>query len=57
MPIVISEFEIVPDAAPRAENVTTPRSADAPVPRPPTPYELDLALRHLGRRDARVRAD
>jgi hypothetical protein len=57
MPIVISEFEIVPDAPTRPEGVTTPRSTEPPVSRPPTPYELDLALRHLARRDARVRAD
>lgn len=57
MPIVISEFEIVPDAPPRSEGVTAPRGAEPPVSRPPAPYELDLALCHLARREARVRAD
>jgi hypothetical protein len=57
MPIVISEFEIVPDAPPRNEPVLAPRGAEPPVSRPPTPYELALAFAHVARRAARVRAD
>jgi hypothetical protein len=54
MPIVISEFEIVPDPVPETQ---APRTAAPPVPRMLTPYELALALAHETRRDARVQAD
>ena len=54
MPIVISEFEIVPESTPAA----APSSALPPSPRQPlTPRELTLALRHEAAREARVRAD
>ena len=54
MPIVISDFEIVPEAPPETQARTT---EPPPGPRLPTPYELALALAHHTRRDARVKAD
>jgi hypothetical protein len=56
MPIVISEFEIVPEPQPSAEPAPTPQERTGEQ-RLPTPLELTLALRHQARRDARVRAD
>ena len=54
MPIVISEFEIVPEPPPE----TQARPAERPAAvRLPSPYELGLALAHQARRDARVKAD
>lgn len=53
MPIVISEFEIVPEPAPETQ---VPRVVPA-APRPPSPYELALALAQQLRREARVKAD
>jgi hypothetical protein len=53
MPIVISEFEIVPETEPA-------RPAAPPAPaagRRLTPHEIALALRHEAERMARVRAD
>ena len=54
MPIVISEFEIVPESEPVAPPATQapPQSG-----RRLTPHELALALRHEADREARVRAD
>jgi len=54
MPIVISEFEIVPEASPQTQ--APPAQAPA-APRLPSPHELALALAHQMRREARVRAD
>jgi hypothetical protein len=54
MPIVISEFEIVPETEPAP--VAAARQADPPARRL-TPYEIALALRHELGREARVRAD
>ena len=55
MPIVISEFEILPEQLPAAPPPSA--QADAAAPRLPTPRELVLAIRQQARRDARVRAD
>lgn len=58
MPIVISEFEIVPEPSPALDaSATSPQSADQPESRPPTPYQVALAVRHEWRRHARVKAD
>ena len=54
MPIVISEFEIVPESEPVAQ--PAPASPTPPARRL-TPHELALALRHEREREARVRAD
>jgi hypothetical protein len=54
MPIVISEFEIVPEPEPAP--VTAAQAAEPP-PRRLTPYDVALAMRHETARDARVRAD
>ena len=54
MPIVISEFEIVPEPAPETQS---PRASAPAAQRPLSPYELALAVAHQLRRDARVKAD
>ena len=54
MPIVISEFEIVPEPVPETQ---APHQAPPPAPRALSPYELALAIAHEIRRDARVKAD
>ena len=54
MPIVISEFEIVPESPP--ETQAPPAQAPAKN-RLPSPYEVALAIAHELRREARVRAD
>lgn len=56
MPIVIGEFEIVPEQQPAEPERSADTEGLAPV-RLPTPHELALALRHQERREARVRAD
>ena len=54
MPIVISDFEIVPEPPPE----TQAQSRDtAQATRLPSPYELALAIAHQLRRDDRVKAD
>jgi hypothetical protein len=57
MPIVISEFEIVPEPSPSSDRAPADRSVAPPANLPPTPYEVALAIGHEYRRHARVKAD
>jgi hypothetical protein len=57
MPIVISEFEVVPEPSSPSGNQTPPGQAPPNANQPPTPYEVALALGHVWRRHARVKAD
>lgn len=56
MPIVISEFEVVPEPTPAADRAQADRPA-APTANQPTPYQVALAVGHEWRRCARVKAD
>jgi hypothetical protein len=57
MPIVISEFEIVPEPSPTLQPAGSPPPAEAVAARPPTPHDVALAVGHELRRAARVAAD
>lgn len=57
MPIVISEFEVIPEPSPAADRLPGDRSAAPAANQPPTPYEVALAIGHEWRRRARVKAD
>ena len=57
MPIVISEFEIVPEPAPPIEPPPSTKPGDASTTRLPAPHDVALAMHHEWRRALRVRAD
>jgi hypothetical protein len=57
MPIVISEFEIVPEPMPALQPAGPPPTAEPLAPRPPTPHDVALAIGHELRRSARLTAD
>jgi hypothetical protein len=57
MPIVISEFEVVPEPPPPGNQAPAGSLVLLNANQPPTPYEVALAIGHEWRRRARVKAD
>lgn len=55
MSVVINQFEVVPGPEPAAERRERAPAPEEP-PAPPSPRDVERAVRHLALRAARVRA-